>query len=108
MRRILRLFDCSRNGGPSALAERVRSDARRNREKLLEVATAAFAAADGRSVSLVSSARDAARGWRRAPPPASALAVCVSWGAGAGWGGRGGGGFFCICVVHADDVVSRL
>jgi AcrR family transcriptional regulator len=44
------------------LAESVRSDARRNREKLLEVATAAFAAADGRSVSLASIARDAGVG----------------------------------------------
>jgi AcrR family transcriptional regulator len=34
------------------LAGSVRSDARRNREKLLEVATAAFAAAAGRPVSL--------------------------------------------------------
>ncbi len=39
-----------------------RSDARRNREKLLEVATAAFAAADGRTVSLESIARDAGVG----------------------------------------------
>lgn len=39
-----------------------RSDARRNRERLLEVATAAFAAADGRSVSLESIARDAGVG----------------------------------------------
>ena len=44
------------------MAERVRSDARRNREKLLEVATAAFAAADGRPVSLESIARDAGVG----------------------------------------------
>jgi len=44
------------------LAESVRSDARRNREKLLEVATAAFAAADGRPVSLESIARDAGVG----------------------------------------------
>ena len=41
------------------MAGSVRSDARRNREKLLEVATAAFAAADGRPVSLESIARDA-------------------------------------------------
>jgi AcrR family transcriptional regulator len=40
----------------------VRSDARRNREKLIEVATAAFAAADGGSVSLESIARDAGVG----------------------------------------------
>ena len=40
----------------------VRSDARRNREKLLEVATAAFAAAAGRPVSLESIARDAGVG----------------------------------------------
>jgi AcrR family transcriptional regulator len=44
------------------LVESVRSDARRNREKLLEVATAAFAAADGRPVSLESIARDAGVG----------------------------------------------
>jgi AcrR family transcriptional regulator len=44
------------------LTESVRSDARRNREKLLEVATAAFAAADGRPVSLESIARDAGVG----------------------------------------------
>jgi AcrR family transcriptional regulator len=62
MRRSLRLPDCSRNGGGSALAGRERSDARRNREKLLEVATAAFAAADGRPVSLESIARDAGVG----------------------------------------------
>ena len=40
----------------------VRSDARRNREKLIEVATAAFAAADGGSASLESIARDAGVG----------------------------------------------
>ncbi|OBK41651.1 TetR family transcriptional regulator [Mycobacterium sp. 1245111.1] len=40
----------------------MRSDARRNREKLLEAATAAFAAADGRQVSLESIARDAGVG----------------------------------------------
>src|SRR6201994_3433500 len=62
MRRTLRLFDGSRNGGASALTGSVRSDARRNREKLLEVATAAFAAAAGRSVSLESIARDAGVG----------------------------------------------
>jgi AcrR family transcriptional regulator len=44
------------------LAESVRSDARRNREKLLEAATAAFTAADGRPVSLESIARDAGVG----------------------------------------------
>jgi AcrR family transcriptional regulator len=44
------------------LAGSARSDARRNREKLLEVATAAFAAADGRPVSLESIARDAGVG----------------------------------------------
>ena len=44
------------------MAGRERSDARRNREKLLEVATAAFAAADGKPVSLESIARDAGVG----------------------------------------------
>ncbi|MDT7733150.1 MAG: hypothetical protein QOE12_324 [Mycobacterium sp.] len=44
------------------MAGTARSDARRNREKLLEVATAAFAAADGRRVSLESIARDAGVG----------------------------------------------
>lgn len=44
------------------MAESVRSDARRNREKLLQVATAAFAAADGQPVSLESIARDAGVG----------------------------------------------
>jgi AcrR family transcriptional regulator len=44
------------------LAESVRSDARRNRDRLLEVATAAFATAQGRSVSLESIARDAGVG----------------------------------------------
>jgi AcrR family transcriptional regulator len=44
------------------LVDGVRADARRNREKLLEVATAAFAAADGRMVSLESIARDAGVG----------------------------------------------
>lgn len=44
------------------MVESVRSDARRNREKLLEVATAAFAAADGRPVTLEAIARDAGVG----------------------------------------------
>lgn len=44
------------------MAESVRSDARRNREKLLEVATASFATAQGRPVSLESIARDAGVG----------------------------------------------
>jgi len=44
------------------LVESVRSDARRNREKLLEAATTAFTAADGRPVSLESIARDAGVG----------------------------------------------
>jgi len=44
------------------LSDGVRSDARRNRDKLLEVATAAFAGADGRPVSLESIARDAGVG----------------------------------------------
>lgn len=44
------------------MAGRVRSDALRNREKLLEAATAAFTAADGRPVSLESIARDAGVG----------------------------------------------
>jgi AcrR family transcriptional regulator len=44
------------------LIDTVRSDARRNREKLLEVATAGFAGADGRPVSLESIARDAGVG----------------------------------------------
>jgi AcrR family transcriptional regulator len=44
------------------LAEPIRSDARRNREKLLAVATAAFASAEGRPVSLESIARDAGVG----------------------------------------------
>ena len=44
------------------MAEPIRSDARRNREKLLEVATAAFATAEGRPVSLESIARDAGVG----------------------------------------------
>ena len=44
------------------MAHRIRSDARRNREKLLEAAAAAFGAADGRPVSLESIARDAGVG----------------------------------------------
>jgi AcrR family transcriptional regulator len=44
------------------LAEPIRSDARRNREKLLEMATAAFATAAGRPVSLEAIARDAGVG----------------------------------------------
>jgi AcrR family transcriptional regulator len=40
----------------------IRSDARRNRDKLLEAATAAFAAAEGRPVSLEAIARDAGVG----------------------------------------------
>jgi AcrR family transcriptional regulator len=44
------------------LVESIRSDARRNRERLLEVATASFASAQGRPVSLESIARDAAVG----------------------------------------------
>jgi len=44
------------------LAQPVRSDARRNREKLLAVATAAFATAEGRPVSLESVAREAGVG----------------------------------------------
>jgi AcrR family transcriptional regulator len=44
------------------LAEAVRSDARRNREKLLEVATASFATSQGRPVSLESIAREAGVG----------------------------------------------
>jgi AcrR family transcriptional regulator len=44
------------------LAESVRSDARRNRERLLDAATASFAAAEGRPVSLESIARDAGVG----------------------------------------------
>src|SRR6201997_280671 len=62
MRRTLRLCQRSRNGGTSALAEPIRSDARRNREKLLQVATAAFATAEGRPVSLESIAREAGVG----------------------------------------------
>lgn len=44
------------------MAEPSRSDARRNRERLLDAATAAFAAAQGRPVSLESIARDAGVG----------------------------------------------
>ncbi len=44
------------------MVQAARSDARRNREKLLEVATTAFAAAEGRPVSLESIARDAGVG----------------------------------------------
>lgn len=44
------------------MAQPIRSDARRNREKLLQVATAAFATAEGRPVSLESIARDAGVG----------------------------------------------
>jgi AcrR family transcriptional regulator len=44
------------------LAESIRSDARRNRERLLEAATASFAAAEGRPVSLESIAHDAGVG----------------------------------------------
>ena len=44
------------------MAEPIRSDARRNREKLLAAAAAAFGAADGQPVSLESIARDAGVG----------------------------------------------
>jgi AcrR family transcriptional regulator len=44
------------------LSRPTRSDARRNRERLLQVATAAFATADGRPVSLESIAREAGVG----------------------------------------------
>ncbi len=44
------------------MVDGVRSDARRNRERLLEAATAAFAGAGGRPVSLESIARDAGVG----------------------------------------------
>ncbi len=44
------------------MADGIRADARRNRERLLEVAAAAFAAAAGRPVSLESIARDAGVG----------------------------------------------
>ncbi len=44
------------------MAEPTRSDARRNREKLLEVAAATFGAADGRPVSLEAIAREAGVG----------------------------------------------
>lgn len=62
MRRTLRFDQRSRNGGASALAESIRADARRNRDRLLEAAAAAFSAADGRPVSLESIARDAGVG----------------------------------------------
>src|SRR5215472_9478907 len=62
MRRSLRLYDRNRTGGASALADPIRADARRNRDKLLEVATASFATAEGRTVSLESIARDAGVG----------------------------------------------
>src|SRR5271170_1603340 len=62
MRRSLRLFQRNRNGGASALTGSIRADARRNRERLLEAAAAAFGAADGRPVSLESIARDAGVG----------------------------------------------
>ncbi len=44
------------------MADGIRSDARRNRESLLDAAAAAFGAADGRQVSLESIARDAGVG----------------------------------------------
>jgi AcrR family transcriptional regulator len=44
------------------LVDSVRADARRNRERLLDAAAAAFGAADGGSVSLESIARDAGVG----------------------------------------------
>lgn len=44
------------------MVDSVRADARRNRERLLEAAAAAFGAADGGSVSLESIARDAGVG----------------------------------------------
>ncbi|QGK50780.1 TetR family transcriptional regulator [Mycobacterium intracellulare subsp. chimaera] len=59
MRRVLRFRQRSRNGGASALAGR--SDARRNRERLLAAATAAFTE-HGASASLESIARDAGVG----------------------------------------------
>src|SRR6202051_2858206 len=62
MRRLLRVSEHRRNGGDCALAEPVRSDPRGNGEKLLEVATAAFAGAQGRPVSLESIARGAGVG----------------------------------------------
>jgi AcrR family transcriptional regulator len=46
----------------SALVDSLRADARRNRERLLEVAAAAFGAADGSQVSLEAIARDAGVG----------------------------------------------
>ena len=60
------------------MAGSVRSDARRNREKLLEVATAAFAAAAGRPVSLESIARNAGVG--------SARSIAIPQPGGAGRG----------------------
>src|ERR1700751_5934306 len=62
MRRTLRLFKRNTTGGASALGNGVRADARRNRERLLEAAVAAFAAADGRPGSLEAIARDAGGG----------------------------------------------
>src|SRR2546426_10267924 len=62
MRRTLRMCQRSRTGGASDLVNSIGSDARRNRERLLEVATAAFTAADARPVSLESIARDAGVG----------------------------------------------
>src|SRR5690349_5321136 len=50
-----------RNGGASAMAERERADARRNRERLLAAAAAAFAAHD-EPVSLEEVARAAGVG----------------------------------------------
>ena len=44
------------------MADAIRADARRNRDKLLEAATASFATAEGRPVSLESIARDAGVG----------------------------------------------
>lgn len=44
------------------MVDKTRSDARRNRDRLLEVAAAAFGAADGKQVSLESIARDAGVG----------------------------------------------
>ena len=44
------------------MVDSLRADARRNRERLLEVAAAAFGAADGSQVSLEAIARDAGVG----------------------------------------------
>ncbi|MGA7053237.1 MAG: helix-turn-helix domain-containing protein, partial [Mycobacterium sp.] len=44
------------------MVDSIRADARRNRDRLLEVAAAAFGAADGRPVSLEAIARDAGVG----------------------------------------------